>query len=155
KAGFAKDASYVRLRGADAPPKPTTPAFVRSIPLARALDPSTVLAYRMNGEELGLAHGAPLRLVVPGWAGDHWLKWLVEVSVEKKEASGYYMERAYRLPTQRVEPGTVVAPENTRPLTTIPIKSTIAAPLDGARTERGEQRVVGVAFSGEAPIAKV
>lgn len=155
KAGIVKGAAHVHLLGADAPPKPTVPAFLRSIPIERALDPTTLLAYAMNGEDLGLAHGAPLRLVVPGWAGDHWVKWLVKVSLERVEASGFYMDRAYRLPKKRVEPGASVPPEETRPLTTFPVKSIIGTPDDDGRTVRGEQRVAGVAFSGEAGIAKV
>ncbi len=155
RAGARKDAGHVHLLGADAPPKPTTPAFLRSIPMARALDPSTLVAWQMNGEDLTLAHGAPLRLVVPTWAGDHWIKWLTKVSVEESEATGYFMERAYRIPRSRVEPGADVAPGDMRPLTTFPVKSTIGAPLEGSRAAPGLQEVVGVALSGEAAIAKV
>ena len=83
-AGVLPGAAHVRLVGADYPPKPSAPAFIRSIPLARALDPGTLLAYRMNGEPLTLAHGAPLRLIVPGWAGDHWIKWLTDLRVQRE-----------------------------------------------------------------------
>lgn len=147
--------THVHLHGADAPPKPQTPAFVRSIPIERALDPTTLVAYRMNGEDLTLAHGAPLRLVVPGWAGDHWVKWLVELSLQKEEARGFFMTTAYRMPTEEVAPGAAVPPEKMRPATTFPVKSIIGAPADGGRAPRGPQRVAGVAFSGVAPIAKV
>jgi sulfite oxidase len=155
KAGLSKDAAHIHVQGADAPPKPTVPAFLRSLPLARALDPTTLLAYRMNGEDLALAHGAPLRLVVPGWAGDHWVKWLGRLSAQKDEAGGFYMATAYRMPKDPVEPGATVPPENMRPATTFPVKSIIASPAEGARVPRGPQRIQGIAFSGEAPIAKV
>ena len=154
KAGLSGGAMHVRMAGADAPPKPTTPAFLRSIPIERALDPSTLLAYRMNGEDLSLAHGAPLRLVVPGWAGDHWVKWLVGVRPQKEEADGFYMKTAYRMPTTPVEPGAAVPPEKTTPATTFPVKSIIARP-DGAKRPLGPQELVGFAFSGVAPIAGV
>jgi len=147
--------TYVHLLGGDAPPKPQTPAFLRSIPIERALDPSTLVAYRMNGEALTLGHGAPLRLVVPGWAGDHWVKWLTKISVQKEEAKGFYMQVAYRMPVEHVAPGAAVPPEKMRPATTFPVKSIIGSPADGARTAPGRQKVVGLAFSGEAPIAKV
>ena len=95
----SSDVAYVHMAGADAPPKPTVPAFLRSIPIARALDPSTLVAWAMNGAPLTLrAHGAPLRLVVPGWAGDHWVKWLSHVGLQKEEASGFYMQTAYKVP---------------------------------------------------------
>lgn len=158
KAGVAPEnlkGTHVHLLGADAPPKPQTPAFLRSIPIERALDPTTLVAYRMNGEDLTLAHGAPLRLVVPGWAGDHWVKWLTKIAVEKEEAKGFYMQTAYRMPTEKVEPGAAVPPEKMRAATTFPVKSIIGSPADGARTSVGKQKVSGVAFSGDAPIAKV
>lgn len=155
EAGVASDALHVRLSGADLPPKPAVPAFLRSIPLSRALDPTTLLAYRMNGDPLTLAHGAPLRLVVPGWAGDHWIKWLSEIHVQKDEAEGFYMQTAYRLPRQPVAPGTAVPPDQTVPLTTVSVKSIIGRPEDGERTKVGPQEIVGVAFSGEAAITRV
>ncbi|MBX3203442.1 MAG: sulfite oxidase [Labilithrix sp.] len=147
--------THVHVLGADGPPKPSTPAFLRSIPIERALDPTTLVAYKMNGEALTLAHGAPLRLVVPGWAGDHWVKWLTKLSVQKAEATGFYMATAYRMPTEKVTPGAAVPPEKMRPATTFPVKSIIGSPADGGRAPAGPQRVAGVAFSGDAPIAKV
>ena len=154
KAGITKDARFLRMVGADAPPKPTVPAFIRSLPIERAMDPTTLLAYRMNGEDLTHAHGAPLRLVVPGWAGDHWVKWLVSVRAEKEENDGFYMKTAYRMPTEPVEPGAAVPPEKMKPATTFPVKSVIARPGGGKRPV-GAQEVVGLAFSGVAPIASV
>ncbi len=155
KAGLAADALHARLEGADRAPKPTVPAFVRSIPIARAMDPGTLLAYRMNGDPLSLAHGAPLRLVVPGWAGDHWVKWLTSIRLQKEEAEGFYMQTAYKFPVRPGEPGVAVPPEGMRSLSTFPVKSTIARPEDGAKIPAGPQEVAGVAFSGEAPIATV
>lgn len=155
KAGISKDAMHVRMAGADAPPKPTVPAFIRSLPIERAMDPTTLLAFRMNGEDLTLAHGAPLRLVVPGWAGDHWVKWLVSVRAQKEEADGFFMKTGYRMPIEPVEPGAAVPPEKMKPATTYPVKSVIARPRAGEKRPKGPQEVVGIAFSGVAPIASV
>src|SRR5260370_1332734 len=77
QAGVASDAAHVRIQGADLPPKPTVPAFIRGLPVARAVDPTTQVAYRMNGEPLTLAHGAPFRLVVAGVAGHQRVKRLI------------------------------------------------------------------------------
>ena len=88
RAGVKPEAAHVQLHGADAPPNPKTPAFFRSIPLARALDPSTILATSMNGEPLPLLHGGPIRLVVPGWAGNHWIKWLRKITVAEGRGPG-------------------------------------------------------------------
>jgi len=155
RAEIATGAAHVAFAGRDVAPTPATPSFHRSIPLERALDPSTLVATRMNGDPLTLAHGAPLRLVVPGWAGNHWIKWLQAIHVQSEEASGFFMQTAYRLPRTPVEPGAAVPPENTVPVTTFPLKSIIARPVDGSRLPRGRQEVVGVAFSGEAAIARV
>jgi sulfite oxidase len=155
EAGVADGAAHVRLAGADLPLKPTVPGFIRGIPLERALDPTTLLAYRMNGEPLTLAHGAPLRLIVPGWSGNHWVKWLTDIRVQKDEAEGFYSQTAYRLPKQPVAPGTAVPPDQTMAVTAFPVKSIIARPADGDRTKVGPQEVVGVAFSGEAAIKRV
>jgi sulfite oxidase len=155
RAGVAPEAAHVELRGADVPPMPSVPSFHRSIPIARAMDPTTLVALRMNGEPLGLAHGAPMRLVVPGWAGDHWFKWLTTIRAQREETPGFYMQTGYRYPRHPVEPGAAVAPEEMEPLTTFPIKSVIARPADGGRQPRGAQEIVGIAFSGEAAIDRV
>ena len=155
KAGIKAGAEHLRILGADWPPKPTVPRYIRGFPLARALDPSTLIAYRMNGEPLTLAHGAPLRLVVPGWTGNHWVKWLTEITVQATEAEGAYMQASYRLPKKPVAPGTKVDPKDTVPVTTFPIKSVIARPSEGSTARVGAQEVAGVAFSGTAAIARV
>jgi len=155
KARVKPEAAHVQLAGADLPPKPQTPAFLRSIPLARALSPETIVAYEMNGAPLSLAHGAPLRLVVPGWAGDHWVKWLTHLRVQREEAEGFFMQTAYRMPASVVEPGAPVPPAEMRSLTTFPVKSLIVTPTEGERRPPGTQLVKGVAFSGEAPIEAV
>jgi DMSO/TMAO reductase YedYZ molybdopterin-dependent catalytic subunit len=155
QAGVAAGAAHVGLEGADVPPKPSVPVFHRSIPMERALDPTTIVALRMNGERLPHAHGAPFRLVVPGWAGDHWMKWLRTVRLQREETPGFYMQTAYRLPRTPIAAGARVQPEDTMPVTTFPVKSSIAHPKDGSHQPRGVQEVGGVAFSGLAPVAKV
>jgi DMSO/TMAO reductase YedYZ molybdopterin-dependent catalytic subunit len=146
-------AAHVGFAGADLPPKPTVPRFARGFPLARATDPSTILAYRMNGEPLPLEHGAPIRLVVPGWSGNHWVKWLTNIELRDRPAEGFFMEKGYRWPTPPVAPGQAVG--NSVPVTTLPVRSVIARPVEGTVTARGAQEIVGVAFSGAAAVARV
>ncbi len=154
-AGVREEAKHVALRGADGPPMPTTPPFHRSIPIARALDPATLVAYEMNGAPIPLSHGGPLRLVVPGWAADNWTKWLVEIELQKEEEPGFYMQTAYRMPNTPVKPGEAAPPGGTHPVHELPVKSVISRPIDGARVARGRSEVVGVAFSGQAEIDRV
>jgi DMSO/TMAO reductase YedYZ molybdopterin-dependent catalytic subunit len=131
-AGIAESAAHVHLSGADAPP-PNAPAYRRSIPLARALDPTTLVASRMNGAPLSLAHGAPLRLIVPGWSGNHWVKWLAHIDLYEEPATGFFMDDTYRV--------------HEEPVTVFPVRSIIA------RCDAHE--IAGVAFSGAAAIAHV
>ncbi len=154
-AGLPDGAAHVRLLGADRPPQPTVPRFIRSIPLARALDPTTIVATKMNGAPLTLVHGAPMRLCVPGWTGQHWVKWLSAVRAQKDEAEGFYYQTGYRMPKQPVAPGSAVKPSDMTPLQTFPIRSVIARPVDGAIVPSSALEIVGVAFSGEAELARV
>src|SRR5579864_7972227 len=105
KAGLKDSATEILLDGADVP-LGKMPDFQRTIPVKRALDPDTLLAFEMNGEALPVEHGFPLRLIVPGWAGDSWVKWLQHIEVLDHEFDGFWMKTEYRHPTQHVAPGT-------------------------------------------------
>ncbi|HLL53873.1 MAG TPA: sulfite oxidase [Myxococcaceae bacterium] len=153
--GVSPDAAWVHVLGADLPNKPTVPAFLRGIPVAKALEPDTLIAYRMNGEPLPLSHGAPFRLVLPGWSGNHWMKWLKVVKLEKEPPKGFFSEKGYRYPRAPGAPGAPVKPEDMLPVETFPVKSLIARPAERGVVTAGPQEVVGVAFSGLAPIARV
>jgi DMSO/TMAO reductase YedYZ molybdopterin-dependent catalytic subunit len=156
RAGIKASAREILFNGADVPIG-TMPDFQRSIPVAKALDPDTLLAYDMNGEPLPEAHGFPLRVVVPGWAGDSWIKWVTSISVLNEEHQGFWMARAYRHPGKPVPPGTAVPPEKMQPVTSLRVKSVIAAPVDGAQIVAGTSAIVrGVAWGGDAaPVTAV
>jgi DMSO/TMAO reductase YedYZ molybdopterin-dependent catalytic subunit len=155
RAGIKPDAAHVQLHGADTPPNPKTPAFFRSIPLSRALDPGTILATSMNGEALPLLHGGPIRLVVPGWCGNHWIKWLRKVTVAKEEAPGFYQQTGYKMPKIPAPPGADLKPTDLTSVTTLNVKSLIARPIEGATLKPGPIEVRGVAWTGEGTVEKV
>jgi sulfite oxidase len=148
------DARHVHLRGYDLSPNATTPAFVRSIPIDRAMDPTTLLAFKMNDEPLPLQHGGPVRLVVPGWTGNHWMKWLSHLELAEREAEGFYMDEVYRVPAHPVAPGEEEADPGI-PVTTNPIKSIITRPLDGSRLETGAHLISGIALTGIGVVQRV
>jgi DMSO/TMAO reductase YedYZ molybdopterin-dependent catalytic subunit len=139
---------HVHLLGADAPPSVKTPAYLRSIPLERALDPTTLLATRMDADALPMLHGGPVRLVVPGWAGNHWIKWLRAITVSREEAPGPYQQTSYKMPKVPTPPGVELKPTDVTSLTTMPVKSLIARPTAGARLPAGRIEVRGVAWTG-------
>jgi len=153
-AGVQPQAKHLHLLGADRPALPNLPLFLRSIPIDKALHPDTILAMRMNGEPLPLLHGAPLRLIAPGWMAAACVKWLTDLTVSETEAPGYYMQVAYRYPIRSVEPGEPVDPQHFRPVEAMVVKSLITNPQDGA-VVTGAVRVTGVAWTGEGRIVSV
>jgi DMSO/TMAO reductase YedYZ molybdopterin-dependent catalytic subunit len=154
RAGLKASGREVLFDGADVPVG-TMPEFQRTIPVPKALDPDTLLAYEMNGAALPASHGYPLRLVAPGWAGDCWVKWLTKIRVLDKEFDGFFMKTAYRYPKKPVAAGTAVDPADMDPVTSLRVKSIIATPLDGARVASGPMKIAGAAWSGTSPIASV
>jgi len=154
RAGLKASAREILFDGADVP-LGTMPDFQRSLPLAKALDPNTLLAYEMNGETLPVKHGFPLRVVVPGWAGDSWTKWLTSIRVLDQEHDGFWMKSAYRHPGRPVAPGVAVPLDRMQPVTNLRLKSVIASPLDGAQIDTGKSTTIrGVAW-GTDPITSV
>jgi sulfite oxidase len=152
RAGVGASAKHLHTFGSDDPPG-KVPPFHRSIELAKAMD-DCILAYEMNGQPLPPQHGAPLRLVVPGWAGDHWMKWLVRLTAAAAPQTGFYMDTGYRWPNQPGQPGVAFKPEEMHPLTEIAVKSNITtAPKTLRMGQTAEIR--GFAFSGAADITKV
>ena len=155
KTGVKDGAAHVHLIGADGPPSPKTPAFLRSIPLSKALHPDTLLATRMNGAPLPVLHGGPVRLIVPGWTGNHWMKWLRALTVSKDEAPGFFMQTGYRLPKVPAPPGAILKPSDLMPLTTMNVKSLITEPSEGAALRPGKLEVRGMAWTGEGHAEKI
>ena len=86
KAGLKASGMEVLFDGADVPVG-TMPKFQRTLPLKRAMHSNTLLAYEMNGQTLPISHGFPLRVIVPGWASDSWVKWVTRIQVIDKELS--------------------------------------------------------------------
>ena len=155
KAGVQAGARHVQFQGADRPVVASVPLFTRSIPLEKALHPDTILAYEMNGRPLPLLHGAPLRVITPGWMADSCIKWLTDITVSQDEAQGYYMQTAYRHPTRPVTPGEAIATSDLKPVEAMIVKSLIVQPQDGASLVPGPVTIQGVAWTGEGTIVKV
>jgi sulfite oxidase len=145
---------HVMFRGLDDVPG-KVPPFIRSIPLEKALDSETLVATHMNGAPLTKHHGFPARALVPGWLGAASCKWLTEIKVLESEFAGNFMNPGYRLPNQPVNPGDVVKPEDTHPVTSLNVKSVIAGPGDGSTVKPGTVVIHGAAWAGEADIVKV
>ena len=154
KAGIKASGKEILFDGADVPVG-TMPEFKRTVHLAKAMHADTILAYEMNGEALPVSHGFPLRLIVPGWAGDSWVKWVTNIEVLDKEFDGFFMKTAYRHPGKNVAPGTAVDPALMSPVTSLHIKSVIASHPNGATIAPVPVKLTGAAWSGDSPVAGV
>jgi DMSO/TMAO reductase YedYZ molybdopterin-dependent catalytic subunit len=99
RARLRKEALEVVYDGLDRPVLEKTPDFIKSLPVWKALDENTLLAWEMNGEPLPYHNGYPLRLVVPGWTATYWMKMISEINVVSKPYDGFWMKTAYRVPT--------------------------------------------------------
>lgn len=155
RAGVKPQGLHVQMQGADRPALPTVPLFTRSIPIAKAFHPDTLLAYEMNGRPLPLLHGAPLRVITPGWMAESCMKWLTELTLRADETPGYYMQQAYRIPETSIQPGSGLPGSVMVPVEQMPVKSLIAAPGEGDTLKTGPVTIQGVAWAGESPITQV
>jgi DMSO/TMAO reductase YedYZ molybdopterin-dependent catalytic subunit len=152
RAGLKGTAKHLHTSGADAPPG-KVPPFLRSLELEKALE-DAVVALKMNGVPLPAPHGAPARLIVPGWAGDHWMKWLTRLSPQTDPQTGFYMDVAYRYPNEPGEAGVTFKPEQMHPVTELSVKSLITTAPKAARLKE-TVTVRGIAFSGTKDVDKV
>src|SRR5215510_10144077 len=140
KVGLKKEAIEIVFDGADSAPIEKTPDFIKSIPVWRAMDESTIIAYEMNGAPLPHFHGAPARLVVPGWTGTYWMKHVTSIKAVAKPESGFWMNPAYRLPVGRfpmVARFVSQETETNTPITEMMVNSLITSHADGARVGSG------------------
>jgi DMSO/TMAO reductase YedYZ molybdopterin-dependent catalytic subunit len=147
---LAHDVTEILATGADSGPRddalvPGPVTFARALPLAVAQHPDTLLAMEMNGAPLPPEHGAPVRLIVPGWYGMANVKWVVRLSALREAFTGYFHQQRY----------VYEQAEGVTPVTFARVKSMITAPSEGARLPLVGCTVRGWAWSGTAPIAGV
>jgi DMSO/TMAO reductase YedYZ molybdopterin-dependent catalytic subunit len=154
RAGVKSTGKHVMFQGLDEVPG-KVPPFIRSIPIEKADDADTLIALRMNGEELTKHHGFPARALVPGWIGAASCKWLSEIKVLDKEFDGNFMKPGYRYPNHPLKPGDPLNLDDTHPLTALTVKSVIASPTNDWTTHSRSVQIHGTAWAGEADIVKV
>lgn len=119
----------------------------RGLPVTKAMDPDTLLVWQLNGENLRVEQGAPVRMLVPGWIGVANVKWLTSLDVLDKPYDGFFNTVSY---TFVDGDGKTLGQ-----LTTQPVKSIITSVSPEARLNRGMQMVTGKAWSGDAEVTKV
>lgn len=157
RAGVRAGAVQVRFAGLDEPVVSDAPHFRKSLALDHARDGEVMIAYAMNGAQLPLLNGFPLRLVVPGRYSTYWVKMLSDIEVLDRPDDQYWMETAYRIPDV---PGANVRPGQTG-FKTVPIDRMVPRAFvtnlqDGARVAAGAPVAVrGIAFGGDCGVRSV
>jgi DMSO/TMAO reductase YedYZ molybdopterin-dependent catalytic subunit len=127
----------------------------RGIPIAKALEEDSLIAWAINGEELPAIHGFPLRTVVPGYPGSASHKWLNRIWVRDQVHDGPKMGGySYRVPGYPVAPGTEVPEEDMVIMETMPVKSLITSPTTGSQIGGRSLSVRGHAWA-DGPVASV
>ena len=159
KVGVKKEALEVAFNGADHASLEATPDFQKSLPLWKAMDENTLLAWQMNGEPLPHWNGAPVRLVVPGWTGTYWMKHLVSVQVLSQPFKSFWMSTAYRIPKGKfaiVDRFLSQETDANTPITEMVVNSLITSPREGQVVRSGQPvEVNGIAWDNGGGIRTV
>jgi sulfite dehydrogenase (cytochrome) subunit A len=157
KAGVKASSVQVAFNGLDRPPVGNGPDFIKALNIDHALDGEVMLAWQMNGADLPMLNGYPVRLIVPGYYGTYWVKHVTDIQVLDKVFDGFWMSSAYRIPDNAcacVMPGT--APTKTTPIGRFDVRSFITSLSNGMQVRAGRDTLVrGIAFDGGYGITEV
>ena len=158
-AGITDKAVYIGYYGADThiSGNPDKVPISRGVPIAKALEDETLLAWEMNGQPIPPLHGHPLRLVVGGWPASTSGKWLRRISVRDREHDGPKMGGySYRVPCRPVMPGTEVPEQEMCIIESMPVKSLLTFPRSGAVHKLADPLAVrGHAWAGDQAVVRV
>ncbi|GEO23000.1 sulfite oxidase [Cyclobacterium qasimii] len=158
-AGIKDNAVYVGYHGADKhiSRDPNKEPISRGIPIAKAMDEYTIVAFAMNGEDIPIAHGHPLRLIASGFPASVSGKWLKSLSIRDKVHDGEKMAApSYSVPKFTVEPGAEVKNEDMKIIESMPVKSLVSYPKSGAMIKSNQAlEIRGHAWTGAESISKV
>lgn len=157
RAGVKSSAIYTAHYGADThlSGDPDKEPISRGVPIAKAMEPHTIIAFAMNGGDIPALNGHPLRLIASGWPGSCSQKWLTRINLRNQVHDGAKMTgQSYRVPAYAVAPGTTVPDEDMQIIEAMPVKSLITAPKTGARVKAGDAlEVRGHAWAGERDVS--
>ena len=157
--GIKDDAVYIGYHAADQhlSRDPNKEPISRGVPISKAMMDETLLAFKMNGEDIPLVHGYPLRLVCGGWPASTSGKWVNRISVRNIVHDGEKMTgSSYKVPCNPVAPGEEVKNEDMCIIESMPVKSLITYPKSGAMIPKGKKlNIRGHAWAGELEISRV
>jgi sulfite oxidase len=148
-AGLRPEAAHIAFAAPDVsdladPPQP----YGGSIPVGKAVTGGVLLAWAMNGRPLPRVHGAPVRVVVPGWIGARSVKWLQRVTAQSEPSGNYFQATAYRVLPAGADPARA-GPGAGISLGPVAVNAAILCPGDGEHVVPGPTRIAGYAYAGE------
>jgi DMSO/TMAO reductase YedYZ molybdopterin-dependent catalytic subunit len=157
RAGVKYGAVAVRFNGLDQPVVGNAPDFMKSLAIDHARDGEVIVAYGMNGTQLPLLNGFPLRLIVPGWYSTYWVKMLNDIDVLDQPDTNFWMTTAYTIPDT---PRANVRPGETGfklvPISRMVPRSFITNIKVGDTLSAGASTLArGIAFGGDSGVARV
>ena len=159
RANLRAETVEIVVNGIDGPVLEGTPDFIKSIPIDKALDDNTLIAYEMNGAPIPHYNGFPIRLIVPGWTATYWMKHLDTIEASTKPFAGFWMKSAYRIPTGKFPIVQHFLPQmaaTNEPITEMVVNSMITAPQDGHTMRTAETADIrGLAWDGGYGISRV
>jgi DMSO/TMAO reductase YedYZ molybdopterin-dependent catalytic subunit len=157
--GIKEDAVYIGYTGADKhlTGDPKRLPISRGVPMKKALEAESLIAFEMNGERLPLQNGHPIRLVTGGWPASTSGKWLTKISIRNKVHDGPKMTgQSYRVPKVPVAPGTKVPDEDMAIIESMPVKSIVTSPKSGiTHSLKDKLAVRGHAWAGDLEVSEV
>ncbi|MEM6801875.1 MAG: sulfite oxidase [Bacteroidota bacterium] len=157
--GIKSDAVYIGYYGKDThlSGDPDKVVISRGVPMSKALEDESLIAWAMNGEDLPMMNGYPLRLVFGGWPASTSGKWLYKISIRNKVHDGPKMTgTSYRVPCKPVAPGAKVKEEDMCIIESMPVKSLITYPKSGGiLTDRKTLQVRGKAWAGDLSVEEM
>ncbi len=158
-AGIKEDAVYIGYHAIDShlSGDPSKEPISRGVPISKAIQDETILAFKMNGEDIPLVHGYPLRLIAGGFPASASGKWINRISVRNRIHDGEKMTgTSYRVPCKPVAPGEKVDDADMCIIESMPVKSLITYPKSGAIIKKGDSlEIRGHAWAGELEVEKV
>ncbi len=157
--GIKDSAVYIGYHAADThlSGDPTKEAISRGVPMSKALEDESLIAFAMNGADIPLLHGHPLRLVTGGWPASTSGKWLKRIDIRDRVHDGEKMTgSSYRVPRVGVAPGSEVPDEDMVIIESMPVKSLVTFPQSGITHDLGKNMVCrGHAWAGDIEVGAV
>lgn len=158
-AGLKADAVYIGYYGADThlSGDPEKVTISRGVPIAKAMEDETLVAWALNGEPIPYQNGFPLRLVIGGWPASVSGKWLQKIVVRNIIHDGEKMGGdSYRVPKYPIAPGEKIPMEDFKIIESMPVKSVLTYPKTGAMLSAGKTLAIrGKAWAGDLSVVKV